>query len=159
VKAQKEYLTGAVTETPPADLSGYSFEVDVESGYRRLTPQERIDRITASSQATVSEIKAQIEGEYQRRVERDAERAFQKRYSELMELHGIVDDFVPRTPAHVVDAVREAEEEFARDYPNAALVYPEPVPEPVAEPVEAPEPAPVQAPEPAPVLLKSRHQS
>jgi hypothetical protein len=157
LKDQKKYLTGAETGEPPADLSGYRYEVDVDSPYRRLRPDERIEKITASTEATVSEIKAQIDGEYQRHVDMSAERAFQQRYSELMDLHGIVDDYVPATPAYVVDAVREAEDQFAKDYPNAVLL-PEPVEEPVAEPAQAPEPAPVIAeelppapsPEPAP---------
>jgi hypothetical protein len=137
-------------EAPPADLSGYRFEVDTEGRFRSLTAQERIDKIAAQQDMTVSEIKAQIEGEHQRHVDMNAERAFQQRYSELMELHGIVDDYVPATPAYVVDAVREAEEEFAKDYPNAVLL-PESVEEPVAEPAQAPEPAPVIAEELPPV--------
>jgi primosomal protein N'' len=144
VKDQKKYLTGVDQEAPPADLSGYRFEVDTEGRFRSLTAQERIDKIAAQQDMTVSEIKAQIEGEHRRHVDMNAERAFQQRYSELMELHGIVDDYMPATPAYVVDAVREAEEEFAKDYPNAVLV-PEPVEEPVAEPAQAPEPAPVIA--------------
>jgi hypothetical protein len=119
-----------------------------------LTAQERIDKIAAQQDMTVSEIKAQIEGEHQRHVDMNAERAFQQRYSELMELHGIVDDYVPATPAYVVDAVREAEEEFANDHPNAVLL-PEPVEEPVAEPAQAPEPAPVIAEELPPVPVPS----
>jgi hypothetical protein len=81
----------------PKRRSRYRYEVDVDSPYRRLRPDERIEKITASTEATVSEIKAQIDGEYQRHVDMSAERAFQQRYSELMDLHGIVDDYVPAT--------------------------------------------------------------
>jgi hypothetical protein len=117
-------LTGAesVTGEPPKDLSGFRYEVDTDGVFRPLSAQERIDKIARSQVASVSEIRAQIEGEDRRHVEAQAERVFQERYSELMELHGIVDDFVPATPAYVVDAVREAEEEFARDYPDAVPV-------------------------------------
>jgi hypothetical protein len=153
LKDQKKYLTGAETGEPPADLSGYRYEVDVVSPYRQLRPDERIEKITASTEATVSEIKAQIEGEYQRNVESAAERAFQERYQELLDAHGVVEDYSAyprRVLPFEADAVREAEEQFAKDYPNAVLL-PEPVEEPVAEPAQAPEPAPVIAEELPPV--------
>jgi hypothetical protein len=135
VKAQKEYLTGVDQESPPADLSGFTY-----SGARM----------------TVTETIAEEAAKEQRYIERSAEDAYNHRYEQLMEQHGITEDlsYLDRwVPPHVEDAVRAAEEQFAKDYPNAMPVA-GPVEEAAAEPVEAPEPAPVHAPEPAPVLAE-----
>ena len=135
-KAQKGYLTGVDQESPPADLSGFTY--------------------SGGSGMTVTEIKDQIAAEEHRHIERSADDAYAKRYGQLMEQHGTTEDlsYLDRwVPPHVEDAVRAAEEQFAKDYPNAMPVA-GPVEEPAAEPVEAPEPAPVHAPEPAPVLAE-----
>jgi hypothetical protein len=116
VKAQKEYLTGVDQESPPADLSGFTYD--------------------GGAGMTVSEVQAKAAADEQRYVDAEAQRAFAKRYDELLQLHGIVEDLSHLdgwVPAHVEDAVREAEERFARDYPDAELVQPDPATEPVEE--------------------------
>jgi hypothetical protein len=84
---------------------------------------------------------------FPRDIERSADDAYAKRYGQLLDAHGITEDlsYLDRwVPPHVEDAVWAAEEQFAKDYPNATPVA-GPVEEPAAEPVEAPEPAPVHA--------------
>jgi hypothetical protein len=129
VKAQKKYLTGVDQESPPADLSGFTY-----SGGARMTVTETIAEEAAKKQ---------------RYIERSAEDAYAERYQELLDAHGITEDLshLDRwVPPYVEDAVRAAEEQFAKDYPNAMPV--------AEEPVEAPEPAPelVDEPEPEPEL-------
>jgi hypothetical protein len=104
VKAQKEYLTGVDQESPPADLSGFTY--------------------SAGSDMTVTEIQAKAVADERRYVNAEAQRAFQKRYQELLDAHGIVEDLSDLdrwVPPHVEDAVREAEERFRSEYPNAEL--------------------------------------
>jgi hypothetical protein len=116
VRAEKRYLTGVDQESPPADLSGFTY---------------------SGAQMTVTETIAEEAAKEQRAINRGAEDAYNHRYEQLMEQHGITEDlsYLDRwVPPYVEDAVRAAEEQFAKDYLNAT---------PVAGPVEEP-----QAPEP-----------
>jgi hypothetical protein len=67
VKAEKRYLTGVDLESPPADLSGFTY-----SGGARMTVTETIAEEAAKEQ---------------RHIERSADDAYAKRYGQLMEQH------------------------------------------------------------------------
>jgi hypothetical protein len=140
VRAEKRYLTGVDQESPPADLSGFTY--------------------SGGSGMTVSEVQAKAVADEQRVEDAQYEGAYAERYQELLDAHGITEDlsYLDRwVPPHVEDAVRAAEEQFAKDYPNAMPVagpVEEPAFEPVEEPVQALEPAPVHAPKPAPVVAE-----
>jgi hypothetical protein len=138
VKAQMKYLTGADQESPPADLSGFTY--------------------SGGAGMTVTEIKAQIAALEQRAINRGAEDAYNHRYEQLMAQHGIVEDLSHLdnwVPPHEEEAIRAAEEQFWKDYPDAVpAIVDEPEREPVEEPVLALEPAPVEALEPAPVIAE-----
>jgi hypothetical protein len=140
VRAEKEYLTGVDEESPPADLSGFTY---------------------SGAGMTVTETIAAEVAEEQRHIERDAEAAYAKRWDELLQQHGITEDlsYLDRwVPPHVEDAVKAAEAQFAEDYPDAvpvvAAVVVEPASAPVDGPVQASEPVPVQAVESAPVAVE-----
>jgi hypothetical protein len=137
VKAEKEYLTGVDQESPPGDLSGFTY---------------------SGAQMTVTETIADEAAKEHRAISRDAEDAYNRRYEELMAQHGITEDlsYLDRwVPPHVEDAVKAAEAQFAEDYPDAvpvvAAVVVEPVPAPADGPVQAVE---VQVVESAPVVVE-----